>query len=67
MINIITLRYVAIQDALWLFLSLPGLYYAVKYEKLWHVVDNNYVNINFNFVAILLGIFAPIYYFSKKT
>ena len=67
MINIIILRFVVLPVILWLFLSLPGLYYAVNYLDLWEVFDTAYVNLNFNFVAIILGVFAPIYYLSKKT
>jgi|TARA_B100001971_G_scaffold64866_1_gene59668 phosphoglycerol transferase MdoB-like AlkP superfamily enzyme len=67
MINIIILRFVVLPVTLWVFLSLPGLYYAVNYLDLWEVFDTAYVNLNFNFVAIILGVFAPIYYLSKKT
>ena len=67
MINIIILRFVVLPVTLWVFLSLPGLYYAVNYLDLWEVFDTAYVNHNFNFVAIILGVFAPIYYLSKKT
>ncbi len=67
MINIIILRFVVLPVILWVFLSLPGLYYAVNYLDLWEVFDTAYVNLNFNFVAIILGVFAPIYYLSKKT
>tara|TARA_Y100000294_G_scaffold140060_1_gene133715 strand:- start:69 stop:1847 length:1779 start_codon:yes stop_codon:yes gene_type:complete len=67
MINIIILRFVVLPVTLWVFLSLPGLYYAVNYLELWEVFDTAYVNLNFNFVAIILGVFAPIYYLSKKT
>ena len=67
MINIIILRFVVLPVTLWAFLSLPGLYYAVNYLDLWEVFDTAYVNLNFNFVAIILGVFAPIYYLSKKT
>jgi len=66
-INIIILRFVVLPVTLWVFLSLPGLYYAVNYLDLWEVFDTAYVNHNFNFVAIILGVFAPIYYLSKKT
>jgi len=67
MIKIIILRFVVLPVTLWVFLSLPGLYYAVNYLDLWEVFDTAYVNLNFNFVAIILGVFAPIYYLSKKT
>ena len=67
MIKIIILRFVVLPVILWVFLSLPGLYYAVNYLDLWEVFDTAYVNLNFNFVAIILGVFAPIYYLSKKT
>lgn len=60
-------RFVTIPIILWSYLSLPGLYYAVNYLDLWEVFDVAYVNLNFNFVAIILGVFAPIYYLSKKT
>ena len=67
MIKIIILRFVVLPVTLWVFLSLPGLYYAVNYLDLWEVFDTAYVNLNFNFVAIILGVFAPIYYLSNKT
>ena len=67
MIKIIILRFVVLPVILWVFLSLPGLYYAVNYLDLWEVFDTAYVNLNFNFVAIILGVFAPIYYLYKKT
>ena len=60
-------RFVTIPIILWSYLSLPALYYAANYSELWEVFDTSYVNLNFNFVAIILGVFAPIYYLSKKT
>ena len=59
-------RFVTIPIILWSYLSLPALYYAANYSELWEVFDTSYVNLNFNFVAIILGVFAPIYYLSKK-
>ena len=67
MINIIILRFVVLPVILWVFLSLPGLYYTANYSDLWKVFNTSYVNHNFNFVAIILGVFASINYLYKKT
>ena len=65
--NIIILRFVLLPVTLWIFLSLPALYYAANYLDSWEVFDTSYVNLNFNFISIILGVFATIYYFYKKT
>ena len=52
---------------IWVFLSLPALYYATNYSELWKVFDKSYVNLNFNFVVLIVGAFAPIIYLFKKT
>ena len=67
MINIIILRFFLLPVTLWVFLSFPTLYYAANYLDFWNVFDTAYVNLNFNFVAIILGVFATIYFFYKKT
>ena len=64
---ILIFRFIVLPVLLWVFLSLPALYYAANYSELWKVFNTSYVNLNFNFVAIILGVFAPIYYLSKKT
>ena len=64
---ILIFRFIVLPVLLWVFLSLPALYYAANYSELWKVFNSAYVNLNFNFVAIILGVFAPIYYLSNKT
>ena len=64
---ILIFRFIVLPVLLWVFLSLPALYYAANYSELWKVFNTSYVNLNFNFVAIILGVFAPIYYLSNKT
>ncbi|MDG2065082.1 MAG: hypothetical protein P8L36_08825, partial [SAR324 cluster bacterium] len=64
---ILIFRFIVLPVLLWVFLSLPALYYAANYSELWKVFNTAYVNLNFNFVAIILGVFAPIYYLSNKT
>ena len=64
---ILIFRFIVLPVLLWVFLSLPALYYAANYSELWKVFNTSYVNLNFNFFALILGVFAPIYYFSKKT
>ena len=66
-INIIVLRFVALPVTIWTFLSLPNLYYAANYSDYWKVFDIAYVNLNFNFVVIILGLFALTYHLYKKT
>ena len=51
---------------IWAFLSLPALYYATNYSALWKVFDIAYVNLNFNFVVLIVGVFASIFYLFKK-
>ena len=51
---------------IWAFLSLPALYYATNYSVLWKVFDKSYINLNFNFVVLIIGVFASIFYFFKK-
>jgi phosphoglycerol transferase MdoB-like AlkP superfamily enzyme len=60
-------RFIGLPLFLWAFLSLPALYYAAYFSKLWKVFDNAYVNLNFNFVFVILGVFAPVYYFFNKS
>ena len=52
---------------LWAFLSLPALYYALNYSYLWEVFDTAYVNLNFNFVVVIIGVFAWMYFFFQKS
>jgi len=65
-INIIIFRFVVLPVMLWAFLSLPALYYALNYSYLWEVFDTSYVNLNLNFVIILIGGFTGIYFFFQK-
>ena len=60
-------RFFLLPVLLWSFLSLPALYYATNYSEVWEVFDVAYVNLNFNFVVLIVGAFAPIIYLFKKT
>ena len=60
-------RFFLLPVLFWSFLSLPALYYATNYSELWKVFDKAYVNLNFNFVVLIVGAFAPIIYLFKKT
>ena len=59
-------RFFLLPVLLWSFLSLPTLYYATNYSALWKVFDIGYVNLNFNFVVLIVGVFASIFYLFKK-
>ena len=65
-IHIIFLRFVVFPIILWLFLSLPALYYGVNYSEIGKIFDTAYVNLNFNFVIMVLGLYVPIFYVLKK-
>ena len=43
-----------------------GFIYATNYSELWKVFDKAYVNLNFNFVVLIVGIFASLFYLFKK-
>ena len=60
-------RFIVLPVIIWIFLSLPALYYATNYSELWKVFDITYVNLNFNFVVLIVGVFASIFYLFKKT
>ena len=66
-INIIIFRFVLLPVMLWAFLSLPALYYALNYSYLWEVFDTAYVNLNFNFVVFIIGVFAWMYYYFQNS
>ena len=66
-IYIFIFRFVVIPVILWAFLSLPTLYYASNYSEYWKVFDTAYVNLNFNFVVLIIGVFAWMYLFFQKT
>ena len=59
-------RFFLLPVLFWSFLSLPTLYYATNYSALWKVFDIGYVNLNFNFVVLIVGVFASIFYLFKK-
>ena len=63
---ILIFRFIVIPILIWVFLSLPALYYATNYSALWKVFDIAYVNLNFNFVVLIVGVFSPIFYLFKK-
>ena len=66
-INIIIFRFVLLPVMLWAFLSLPALYYALNYSYLWEVFDTAYVNLNFNFVVFIIGVFAWMYFYFQNS
>ena len=66
-INIIILRFVVLPVTLWAFLSFPTLYYALNFSYLSKVFDTAYVNLNFNFVVVIIGVFAWMYFFFQKS
>ena len=63
---ILIFRFIVLPVLIWAFLSIPTLYYATNYSALWKVFDIAYVNLNFNFVVLIVGVFSPIFYLFKK-
>ena len=62
----LTTSLIVLPVLIWAFLSIPTLYYATNYSALWKVFDIAYVNLNFNFVVLIVGVFSPIFYLFKK-
>jgi len=48
-------------------LSLPALYFASNYSEYSKVFDIAYVNLNFHFVVLIIGVFALDLFFLSKS
>ena len=67
-ISMFIYRFVMIPIFVWVFLSIPQLYYAYNYSDILTEFNKSFINHNFQFVFILIGGLAWINYsFNKKS
>ena len=60
-------RFVIIPIFVWVFLSIPELYYASNYSEIMKGFNKSFINHNFQFVFILIGGLAWINYLFRNT
>jgi len=65
-ISMFIFRTVIIPIFVWVFLSIPQLYYAYNYSDILTEFNKSFINHNFQFVFILIGGLAWINYFLKN-
>jgi len=65
-INILLFRFFIFPIILWSFLSLPALYYALNYSDFLKVFNTAYINLNFNYVFLIIGIFSGVFFYFQK-
>ena len=63
---ILIFRFIVLPVLLWVFLSIPQLYYAFNYSEIWKEFSKSFINHNFQFVFILIGGLAWINYSFKN-
>ena len=67
-ISMFIYRFVMIPIFVWVFLSIPQLYYAYNYSDILTEFNKSFINHNFQFVFILIGGLAWINYsFNNKS